>query len=66
MSNLARQEMYFGKTISLDEMVSQIELVTVDDVQRLATTFFDTKSIALTVLGNIDGFKLSRDRLDCN
>ena len=66
MSNLARQEMYFGKTISLDEMISQIELVTVQEIQGLATTFFDTKNIALTVLGNLDGFKITRDRLDCN
>jgi predicted Zn-dependent peptidase len=66
MSNLARQEMYFGKTISLDEMISQIELVTSADIQALANTFFDTRSIALTVLGNLDGFKITRDRLDCN
>ncbi|MFN8007126.1 MAG: pitrilysin family protein [Terriglobia bacterium] len=66
MSNLARQEMYFGKTITLDEMISQIELVTPQDVQGLATTFFDTKTTALTVLGNLNGFKITRDRLDCN
>jgi predicted Zn-dependent peptidase len=66
MSNLARQEMYFGKTITLDEMISQIELVTPNDIQGLANTFFDTKSIALTVLGNLDGFKITRERLDCN
>ncbi len=66
MSNLARQEMYFGKTITLDEMISQIELVTPNAIQGLANTFFDTKSIALTVLGNLDGFKITRERLDCN
>ena len=51
MSNLARQEMYFGKFFSLDELLESIEAVTADDVQRIAQTFFDPKQIALTILG---------------
>jgi predicted Zn-dependent peptidase len=66
MSNLARQELYFGKYFSLDEMISSIERVTPDEVQKLANIFFDTRHIALTALGNLDGFKISRERLDCN
>ena len=65
MSNLARQEMYFGRFFSLDELVESIEVVTVDDVQRIARTFFDPKSIALTVLGNLDGFRIGREDLVC-
>jgi predicted Zn-dependent peptidase len=65
MSNLARQEMYFGRFFSLDEMVESIEQVTGEDVQRIARTFFDPKQIALTVLGNLDGFRISRDDLAC-
>src|SRR5437867_1563556 len=66
MSNLARQEMYFGKYFSLDEMTSNIQKVTAEDVQRLANTFFDARQTALTVLGNLDGLKITRERLDCN
>ena len=66
MSNLARQELYFGKYFSLDEMISSIEKVRGEEVQQLANTFFDTRHIALTVLGNLDGFKITRERLDCN
>jgi predicted Zn-dependent peptidase len=66
MSNLARQELYFGKYFSLDEMISSIEKVTAEEVQTLAKAFFDTRQIALTVLGNLDGFKITRERLDCN
>src|SRR6266850_304625 len=33
MSNLARQEMYFGKYISLDELISRIETVTTESIQ---------------------------------
>ena len=65
MSNLARQEMYFGRFFSLDEVVESIEMVTADDVQRIAATFFDPKQIALTILGNLDGLRICREDLVC-
>jgi predicted Zn-dependent peptidase len=65
MSNLARQEMYFGRFFTLDELVESVEQVTADDVQRIARAFFDPKQIALTVLGNLDGFKIGREDLVC-
>jgi len=65
MSNLARQEMYFGHFFSLDELVESIEAVTADDVQRIAQTFFDPKQIALTILGNLENFKIGREDLVC-
>lgn len=65
MSNLARQEMYFGHFFTLDELVESIESVTADDVQRIAQTFFDPKQIALTVLGNLENFKIGREDLAC-
>ncbi len=65
MSNLARQEMHFHRFFSLDELAESIELVTAADVQRVAQTFFDQKHVALTVLGNLDGFKLVREDLVC-
>ncbi len=65
MSNLARQEMYFGRFFSLDELVESIETVTVDDVQRIARAFFDPKQIALTILGNLEGLRIGREDLVC-
>ena len=65
MSNLARQEMYFQRFFSLDELIQSIEVVTGDDVQRIAQKFFDQKHIAVTVLGNLNGFKVSREDLAC-
>jgi len=65
MSNLARQEMYFGHFFSLDALVENIEAVTADDVQRIARTFFDARQIALTVLGNLENFKIGREDLVC-
>jgi predicted Zn-dependent peptidase len=65
MSNLARQEMYFHRFFSLDELVERIESVTAGDVQRIAQTFFESKQIALTVLGNLENFKIGREELSC-
>jgi len=65
MSNLARQEMYFGRFFTLDELAESIEKVTAEDVQRVARTFFNQKQVALTVLGNLDGFRIGREDLVC-
>jgi predicted Zn-dependent peptidase len=65
MSNLARQEMYFARFFTLDELVESIEAVTAADVQRIARTFFDPKQIALTILGNLENFKIGREDLVC-
>jgi predicted Zn-dependent peptidase len=65
MSNLARQEMHFRRFFTLDELAESIEKVTAEDVQRVAQTFFDQKNVALTVLGNLDGFKIVREDLAC-
>lgn len=65
MSNLARQEMYFQRFFSLDEIVESIEAVTTEDLQRLARTFFDPRAIALTVLGNLENVHIGRDDLVC-
>jgi len=65
MSNLARQEMYFRRFFSLDELLESIEAVSDEDVRRIARTFFDTRQIALTVLGNLEDFKITREDLAC-
>ncbi len=63
MGNLARQELYFGRFISLDEMLASIEAVTADQVQELARQFFKPEHVALTMLGRLDGFKMTREDL---
>jgi predicted Zn-dependent peptidase len=65
MSNLARQEMYFDRFYSLDELIEKIESVTIEELTELAVGYFRTESIAVTVLGNLNGLKLSRDQLAC-
>ncbi|HLZ13878.1 MAG TPA: pitrilysin family protein [Candidatus Acidoferrum sp.] len=65
MSNLARQELYFGRFFTLDEILASIESVTREDVQSLAQEFFRPEQISATVLGPLNGFSLDRDRLSC-
>ncbi len=65
MANLARQEMYFGRFFSLDELIQSVERITPADVQGIAQTFFDPRQIALTVLGSLNGFRISREDLAC-
>jgi len=65
MSNLARQEMYFDRFYTLDELIEKIEGVTAEELQGLANEFFQTDSIAVTVLGNLNGLKLTREHLVC-
>ncbi len=43
-----RQELYFKRFFSLDEMVESIEAVTADQVQQVAREFFEPKNVALT------------------
>src|SRR6266576_3841507 len=65
MSNLARQEMYFDRFYGLDELIEKIEAVTAAELEELAKFFFQTGNIAVTVLGNLNGLKLTRDQLVC-
>ena len=65
MSNLARQEMYFGRFFTPDELLASIERVTREEVQQVAQESFLPEHIGVTVLGNLDGFQLTRDQLVC-
>ena len=66
MSHLARQEIYFDRHFGLDETLQGIERVTAADVQRVAVDLFGSGSLAATVLGNVNGLQLPRERLDLN
>jgi predicted Zn-dependent peptidase len=65
MSNLARQEIVFGRHISLDEIAAGIDAVTAEDVRQVGRDLFVRDDIALTVLGPLNGMKVSRRDLAC-
>ena len=65
MSNLARQEMYHDHFMGMDELIARIEEVTLEDVVLCANEMFQQDDIAVTVLGNLNGLKLTREMLEC-
>jgi predicted Zn-dependent peptidase len=63
MSHLARQEIYFDRQFGLDETLQGVERVTPADVQRVADDLFKDGSLSATVLGNVNGLEVPRERL---
>jgi predicted Zn-dependent peptidase len=51
MSRLARQEIYFGKYLSMDDIIRGVEKVTAAQVHDLAQQLFTRENISLAILG---------------
>jgi predicted Zn-dependent peptidase len=65
MSSLARQQMYWGRFFSLDEITAEIDRVTAADLQRVANQLLQSDQLALTFLGNLGNLKITREDLAC-
>jgi len=65
MANLARQEMYFQQFFTVEEITARIDAVQAEQVQTMAQRLFDPNRIAITLLGRLDGIKLTRKQLVC-
>jgi predicted Zn-dependent peptidase len=65
MNNLARQQIFFGRFIPVEEIVREIDAVTPEDTQRLANQLFQPELLALTLLGNLGPMKIERQNLSC-
>ena len=61
---LARLEMVHGRQISLEETLEKIEAVNIEEIQELAREYFQTEKIAFGALGNLNGLKIRRERLN--
>jgi predicted Zn-dependent peptidase len=61
---LARQEIIHGRRISPDEVISRLEAVTTEDMQRIAREYFTSEGLALAALGDLNGFRVDRARLE--
>lgn len=59
MNNIARQEMYFGRYISAEEIIHSVERVGLQEVRELAERLIRTDSIAVTAYG-----PLQKNQLD--
>ena len=65
MANLARQEMYFGRFFTVDDIITEVDAVTPAEIQTLARDLFRPETIALTVLGNLGNLAVDRKALAC-
>ncbi|MDR3722317.1 MAG: pitrilysin family protein [Candidatus Acidoferrales bacterium] len=63
MSSLARYHMYFDRHFTPQELIAMLEAVTAEEVQAIAREFFQPGRIAASVVGNLNGFQLTRDNL---
>lgn len=65
MTNLARQQIFFGRFFTMEEMMTGVEEVKAQSIQELANECFRPERLALTILGKIDGIGLDRGHLNC-
>jgi predicted Zn-dependent peptidase len=65
MANRARQELYFGRFLTLEEIFAAIDAVTPEQVQQAAEELFRADRLALAALGPLDGFQPTREILSC-
>jgi predicted Zn-dependent peptidase len=52
MSHIARNELYFGRFVTTEDICQKIRAVSRDDVVELANTLFRTDDMTLTLLGD--------------
>jgi len=65
MTKLAREEIYFGRSFTPEEVLAAVDAVTPEDLQTLARNFFQPQLVAATLLGRLDGLEIARDDLAC-
>ena len=51
MGRIARQEIYFGKYMSVDEIIKAVDKVTAEQIGRIAQQLFAPESLSLSILG---------------
>ena len=64
MHHLARYHMYFNRYFTPQELIAMLESVTAEEVQQVAREFFQPGRLAVSAVGNLDGFELTRDHLN--
>ncbi|MEW6616375.1 MAG: pitrilysin family protein [Thermodesulfobacteriota bacterium] len=64
MSRLAKSEIYFGKFITVDEIINGIEKVTSEEITHLAEEIFNKDYLSLAVLGHMKEKDFTNDLLE--
>jgi predicted Zn-dependent peptidase len=55
--------MYFDRHFTSQELIAMLEAVTAEEVQEIARELFQPGRIAASVVGNLNGFQLTREQL---
>ena len=63
MSNLARQEFYYGRQFSVNEILAGVDAVTSEEVLKLSREIFDASRCTLAVLGQTQGLGMEKASL---
>ena len=64
MGRLAKSEIYFGKFITVDEIIDGIEKVAKEEVIQLAEEIFNKDYLSLAVLGHVKEKDFTNDLLE--
>ena len=51
VSRIVKGEIHFGKYVSLDEIIDDLEKVTLEEVQEFSSRFFRPEKMLITLLG---------------
>lgn len=65
MGNLARQELYFGGYTSINRIMRAVDRVTREEVRDVARESFRSEAVGVSLVGKIQGLKITRDMLEC-
>lgn len=63
MFTLARNEIYHGRQISVDEALEKINAVTQEDILRVAKDLFQHNNYGMVVVGDLEGLDLKEEDL---
>ena len=63
MNSLARYHLYFNRHFTPDQLIAMLESVTPEEVRDVAREFFQQERVAASVVGNLNGFQLTRSEL---
>ncbi|MBU2599726.1 insulinase family protein [bacterium] len=51
MARIAKQELYFNKLFTIEETIKKIDLVKIEDIQRVASSIFQEKYLSIATIG---------------